>query len=194
MFKGFGKKPKPTQDDLQLFVADTLSTIVSDKTYKDIGLSQNKLFCLLPQREITDTTNDRMTWEIYTKPIRWDLLNPGQPNLVPFQASTSGAVMTLEETGQSMLAAVYDRAKGLMSFALNLDQQSEEKMTVVTIDLATKEVTDVLPEAKTQSALKRLTQWISYRTAVSFLSGEHSVLLPEIAEEIGLDLELLQSV
>ena len=192
MFKGFGKKNKLSNDDLQFFVANSLATIMSNDPPKKIGLGQNQVFYFAPAKEIQRTDSD-MTWQLVSRDMRWDLLNPGQPNLVPLIAVCSHGVRTMEDEAKNTVTAVYDRAIKQLTLALSLDSCSKEDAAIICTDLATREVVEA--SEQTTDALSRLTQWSTYKLCKNYLPEDrHEDLLPKIADEIGLEHKLLQAI
>lgn len=192
MLKGFGKQTKLTGDDRQFFVANSILTILGDNPPKQIGLGQNKVFYFAPTQRIK-SKGGQMGWNILTRDMRWDLLNPGQPNLVPLVATCSHGIKSLEDEAKNTLTAVYDRAVKQVTFALSLDNYSDEDAAIICSDLDGKKVIE--PAEETTDALRRLTQWSTYQMVKLYMRKEqHDELLPKIAEEIGIEHKLLQAV
>jgi hypothetical protein len=173
MFKGFGKH-KYTADDRQIAAASALANqLLSDEFMQSkVNAGTNQIYLVLPENDDFLVSADyKYTFGEAT--IRWDLLNPGCPDLVGIRMFTRKFkdlrnTRSLEGSRNSF-TAIYDRSKKIMTAALQLDSISEGLSACVSFDLTAEddELIDIPERHKTP--LARFTDWSAYDFALSLI-------------------------
>ena len=191
MFKGFGK-PKYTADERQL--AGGVELVRMFKTdnpiLSQVNAGNNEAYIVYPKND--GFLNDKeFSFSVATLPVRWDLLNPGCPDLVGIRMFTKPGRLKILDASRNCFTAVYDRSKKLLSYALSIDELDLSNVSKVTMDLNAEEATPVEAPDRNAMALKRFTNWTVYELCTSSLpKGDldtQSKVVHALREKMGSD-------
>lgn len=162
MFKGFGK-PKYTADERQMAACELLRMTLRDDEamQKRVNSSLNKTHIIDPENEDWLETAS-LNYSVGTRDIRWDLLNPGCPDLVGIRMFTKTGPMKLQEAVRNCFTAVYDRSKKVMGVALQLDFKDAKASSTMGLDVTTENVEPADMSERLEKALMRFSIWSTY--------------------------------
>ena len=164
IFKGFGKPRKSNGVDLQLEGFESLACEISENAElkKFLAILKNKMVVMRTHKVGTG-------WEIFTADMRWDLLNPGKPYLVPIEVILSDKRGTIDQMLQQMIWCVYD----IRSNQLTTVVGTGDVGMAVTCDLQKKDYVNT--EADISTALDRFQQFAAYRVVQHMAENNESV-------------------
>ena len=169
MFKGFGT-PKYSADERQMAASAVLSTLLKDdnKHLSRINAGSNLAYILYPDNDgfLTNTTFDFSVGEL---PLRWDLLNPGCPDLVGIRMFTKCGHLKVLDGTRNCFTAIYDRSKKLISYALQIDAIDKGTSSHLTVDLNQEDASLVETPKRNGEALARFTHWSVYEMSLSMV-------------------------
>ena len=179
-----------THDMLIHRAVDTLTNFITEEKFRgQLGKSVNTNNVLLPEG---DVSKDMVRWDICTEAMRWDLLNPGMPNLIPIQVYTKPlkSMKTIGETYNCIITALFDLQTERL--ALCFKQETDiEKGTKTSATYDYKANDWVTPDEMTMKALDRLESFRAYRMLSDNMQNEkqsdQELVRDSMAELLGMD-------
>lgn len=186
IFKGFGSHKKSMFEMQRQGFMSLLQLVQKEK--KLISRSRNELHVYGIKKEFKDS----MEWQSVVSPIRWDLLNPGYPNLIPLQMILK-ETSTLMEAMEAMMFGVYDLRDGRTIVAMSEEGNEREELTMYGSDTAKENST---PDKEITQVINRLTIAMSIRICKLYLKPDADPELvnemwQHMADEIDLDPKTL---
>ena len=148
---------------------------------------QNRFLFVQPSTD-PQYENKSSDWKIFSGSMRWDLLNPGTPHLVPINLLLTkfGEATTLDEIGERTVPMLYNRRDKRLVGALNLSEfKDAEGMPTVCIDMQKAEW--VMPSEDENKAVKKFAYFSMFKSASEFAEEENMPALREfMADLIGI--------
>tara|TARA_R110002012_G_scaffold210576_1_gene381254 strand:- start:1784 stop:2404 length:621 start_codon:yes stop_codon:yes gene_type:complete len=191
MFKGFGKH-KYTADERQMQAVTNLAGQLREDKFMQskVNAGTNQIYLIMPESDDFMVTSEyKYTFGEGT--IRWDLLNPGCPDLVGIRMFTKpfkdlGKTRTLEGSRNSF-TAIYDRSKKIMTAALQLDSVSEGHSACISFDLTAEDRMDdelIDTPERHKTSLERFTDWSAYDFALSLIPKDDVERINAMTEKV----------
>ena len=194
MFKGFGK-PKYTADERQMAGGATLTHQLKKDEFllSKLNAGTNQVYLLFPDNDsFMEYDMEKYQYSLGEGTVRWDLLNPGCPDLVGIRMYTKCGRLKALEASRNCFTAIYDRAKKIVTIALQVDFLSETDSGCMSIDLTSDELLTIEePPERHAKALNRFTHWSSYDMARSMVSRDdldrQSAIVDLLRDKMGSD-------
>lgn len=190
MFKGFGNNPKISNAEKLLCAFNALGGLIDNKAIK-AGESLNRLHIIQCKGNITKSEKAQ-AWEVVNVPIRWDLLCPGNPNLVPMQAFTIGPKeqIPLLDISDRIVMGIYDLNTKILYAAMQINGP-HSKAEVVACKVSGEELGYHERSPEVATALERITGYALYKSML----GASEITDPDainqiteyMAKEIGVE-------
>lgn len=138
---------------------------------REFNTAQNRFFFMQSKNDPTYESK-AIEWKIYSGNIRWDILSPNSPHLVPINLllMKEGEMASLKKLGERTLPMVYDRRDKKLIGALQMDKFSKKNCSTYCVDLENDESTE--PSEDALIALKKFAAYASYRNAELYATDD----------------------
>ena len=165
MFNGFGK-PQYTPDERQNIMSNGLMDLLmhEKKFLSMLNASRNQMFQLCPHtaQDLTRFKEDNAPQFISgDTPIRWDVLNPGCPDLVPMIVFTKegrrDGTFAVKQGAANCFTALWNRATQVLT--VSNQWEDEERMGMASLSLKDGKRSVIETPDRTFDAMNRFTSW-----------------------------------
>lgn len=169
MFKGFGKQ-QFTADERQIAGGAFLTNLLKNdkQNLTKINASNNKAHIIYPEND-GFLTDSEIKFSLGAMDLRWDLLNPGCPDLVGIRMFTKCGRMKALDATRNCFTAIYDRAKRYVTMSLQIDETGDTSLACVTVDLTGDGPVSIETPERNEKALTRFTHWSIYDMSLSMV-------------------------